>query len=141
MEHDEDEGDGGRKRREDLGSAGQRLTVAAVHQAMTTKAARDNTGGEKQGAIAKRIQNAMQMVQKLVQKDGPMAFSTVSDEMRATNFHRPFCASKTTAKAPVQPASQAGGNVQVVMYRKNWKVAYKAWRKRLMEAKDAQGDP
>ena len=42
LEHDEEEGDGGRKCREDLGSAGERLSVAAVHQTMTAQATMKN---------------------------------------------------------------------------------------------------
>ena len=81
----------------------------------------------------------MQVVQRLLQNDTQSPSSTVADDQRARKFHRGFCAAKATAKATAKAQPQAGGKVVVEMYRRNWKMAYAAWKRRLMESKDEHG--
>ena len=69
LDNDEDGLNGGRLLRKDLGSPGQRLTVADVHQVMFAEKSKAPTEDSTGNSIAKRIQSAMKLVQRLVTRN------------------------------------------------------------------------
>jgi hypothetical protein len=89
LEHDEEEGDGGRNLRRDLGIPGQRLSVSDVQQVLTAEhknkaAARDGSSSK----IATRSESAMKLVQRLVTTNNASHATSILEETRACRYNR-----------------------------------------------------
>ena len=95
----------------------------------------------KASSIAKRIQSAMQLVQRLVAKDTVAGVASVSEDTRASRYHRVNCSGRGRPQSSDLPAPPHGAEVKVEMYRRNWMTAYTAWRKGLLEAKKTRACP
>ena len=139
LEHDEEDGDGGRNLRKDLGSPGQRLSVSDMHQVLTAhknKApARDGIASK----IATRIESAMKLVQRLVTKNNASRVMSVREDMRASRYHRVNSTARGSTQSDATTSLAGDARAEVEMYRRNWKTAYASWKNRLSGAKNQDG--
>ena len=139
LEHDDEAEDAGNQQRRDLGHPGQRLCVADVHLAMVGEEGKAVAEEGKASSIAKRIQSVMQLVQRFVAKDTVVGVASVSEDTRASRYHRVNCSARRSSQKNSTAAPPAGAGVKGEMYRRNWMTAYKAWKKGLVEAKNDEG--
>ena len=140
VEHEEDELNGGRVRREDLGDPGMRLGVAEIRTLLQATPQSVTAVDEKQNAITNRINSAMAVVRRLLQPSDKVEDVVVSDERRASN-HRELPRAQAKGKAKAKAAPQDGRVIRVEIYRRNWKKTYAAWEKRLRETTAKDGKP
>ena len=68
--HEDDGANGSRLRREDLGNPGKRLSVSDVRALLHADNVKPKSNEGKQSEIAKRVENALFVVQKLLQDEG-----------------------------------------------------------------------
>ena len=135
-EREDEEGQGTRRKREDMGNPGTKMNLEEMQQVLR-EAPRTTTAGsdEKLTAIGKRIHNSMAVVQRLLQHKQGEAGLPVLHAQRAIAFNRSAPEAKAKAKAAAKNANRPKA-LQVEIFHREWTKPYKTWRKRLEGLKE-----
>ena len=106
-EREDEEGQGARRKREDMGNPGTKMNLEEMQQVLR-EAPRTTTAGsdEKLTAIGKRINNSMAVVQRLLQHKQGEAGLPVLHAQRAIAFNRSAPEAKAKAKAAAKNANR-----------------------------------
>ena len=138
LEHDDDGVKNGKLTRQQLGDPGKRLNVDEVRSLLQSNISKSKCGEVQKNDIAKRVDDAMSLVQKLLQDNGSNQPSVITTKMHASNFHRTMFEKQHTKTAKVE--AETRGKACIEIYKRNWLGAYNKWKKRLTEARDEQGN-